>query len=169
MRAFAIPQTEVKRFMGQLLKETRFDDFAARSAELTLAVHIAIDGKLEEEPEEVEETAENKNAPVGKGANGNKGAKWATWAKLRPMVYDLVRNGGKPRFMKFVFSHGQAAEVHPNAAALFLNLTYEHDRVSFTTATAQREFALDKSLDEAWDAWVQDFFAKSGIGIMEPA
>ena len=141
MRSFAIPAGHVKPFMGKLLKEPIFDDFATRSVELTLAVHITIDGKS---------TGEER--------------KFAPWAEMRPLVYDLIRRDAiKPQMMKFVFSHTSPTSVHPNAAALFINLAYEKDAISLTTATAQREFALDKSLDTDWITWVEAFFAQLGV------
>jgi len=142
MRSFAIPADHVKSFMGRLLKDPILDDFHARTVELAISVHITIDGKVPGEDK-----------------------KYTPWAKLRPLVYDLVRRGTKPQMIKIVFSHAQPTGVHPNAAALFINLAYENDAITFTTATAQREFALDKSLDAAWVEWVEGFFAKMGVPI----
>ncbi|MCL2364738.1 MAG: DUF5721 family protein [Defluviitaleaceae bacterium] len=141
MRSFAIPAPHVKSFMSKLLKEPIFDDFATRNAELTLAVHIVIDGKVPGEEK-----------------------KYTSWADLRPLVYDLIRRDViKPQLMKFVFSHAQPIAVHPNAAALFINFAYEKNAITLTTATAQREFALDKTLDTDWIAWVESFFAQMNI------
>jgi len=139
MRSFAIPPGQIKPFMGKLLKEPHFEPFTVRSVELTLDVHITIDGKVSGEEK-----------------------KYTPWAQLCPLVYDLVRRGTKPQLIKIVFSHAQPTEVHPNAAALFINLAYEKDAITLTTATAQREFALDKSLDAAWVEWVEGFFAQMG-------
>jgi len=141
MKSLKIPPADVRGFMRRLLREEGFDAFCARSVELTVAVHITIDGKLEGETER----------------------KFITWEALRPMVCDFIAKGSKPRYIKIVFSHAAPADVHENAAALFLNFTYENDGAAFTTATAQREFALDKSLAAAWDEWVAQFFAKLGV------
>jgi hypothetical protein len=141
MLSLTIDTTAVKNFMGQLLREEHFDVFAVRNIELTLATHISVSGKLEDNT-------------------------YTTWGDLRPLVYDLIKRGDKPRLLKIIFSHSKPAEVYGNAAALFLNLIYEKDGVSFTTATSQREFALDKSLDSLWDEWVQNFFTKINVSVI---
>jgi len=79
------------------------------------------------------------------------------WAELRPMVYEIIKLSPKPKHMKIIFSHRDAQEIHINAAALFLNMVYENDSVTFTTASAQKEFALDKSIDIVWDEWIRKF------------
>jgi len=138
MRVYQIPPADVRNFMGKILREDILDAFAVRNVELTLLTHIAISGKREDDEED---------------------KKYITWGEVRPMAYELIKNGAKPKNIKIVFSHVAPGEVHENAAALFLNFVYENDGATFTTATAQREFALDKSLDAAWDEWVEKYFA----------
>ncbi|MCL2187246.1 MAG: DUF5721 family protein [Defluviitaleaceae bacterium] len=148
MLSLALPPAAVKNFMGQLLRETQFDFFAVRNVELTLATHISISGLLETEGEE---------------APGKK--KYTSWGELRPLVYDLIKRATKPKLIKIVFSHPAPVDIHTNAAALFLNMTYEGDRIIFTTATSQQSFALEKTLDTAWDEWVQTFFINKNISV----
>jgi len=140
MLALELDKCDVKPFMGRLLREDTFDGFQVRSIELVTLTRVTIDGGLE--------------------SNG-----FAAWGILRPLVYSIIKASPKPRFIKIVFSYD--GEVHPNAAALFVNLTYENDSVTFTTATAQKEFAMDKTLDHAWDDWILRFFAQKGISILE--
>jgi len=122
---------------------------------LTLAVHIAIDGRINS-------SERTQNEEFDKVPGDEK--KYTTWAELRPLVYDLIRRDTiKPQLIKLVFSHAQPTAVHPNAAALFINLAYEKDAITLTTGTAQREFALDKSLDTDWIAWVEAFFTQIGV------
>jgi hypothetical protein len=142
MLSLAIEKTAVKNFMGQLLRESHFDLFFVRNIDLTLTTHISISGKLENKSDE---------------------KVYTTWGDQRPLIFDLIKRGTKPGLLKIVFSHPTPTEIHTNAAALFLNLTYENNGVSFTTATSQREFALDKTLDTTWDEWVLRFFTKINI------
>jgi len=87
------------------------------------------------------------------------------WAELRPLVYEIIKLSSKPKHMKIILSYRNADEIHSNAAALFLNMVYENDGLTFTTASAQKEFALDKSIDIAWDEWVRGFL--SGFPIQD--
>jgi len=148
MLALELDKTAVKGFMGKLLREDLFDTFDVRTLEIAAATRITIDGAvIEKAPEEAEE----------------KKASFTSWGALRPLVYEVIKLSSKPKHVKIVFSHRSPYDIHTNAAALFLNLVYESDSVSFTTATAQKEFALDKSLDSAWGEWVRGFFGSMPV------
>ena len=157
MIAVAMDTTAVKGFMGRLLREDVLDEFEVRGVELGINIRISINGALEAETPEV---TEGTKAPS---------PGYITWEALRPMIYDIIKAGAKPKLIKIVFSYKaqDAATIHANAAALFLNMVYESDSVYFTTATAQREFALDKSLDDTWDTWVRGFFAQKNIVVTD--
>jgi len=144
MLALEIEKTEVKLFMSKLLREELFDTFEIRSVEIATNTRISIDG-TPESPE----------------------ADFPLWGEIRPLVYEIIKLCTKPRHVKIVFSKKDASEIHTNAAALFLNLTYENDSVTFTTASAQKEFILDKSLDTNWDEWIRSFFIKSRLQVFD--
>jgi len=151
MLALQLDNTAVKPFMGQILRENIFDAFEVRSIDISVATRINIDGLLEAEPEE-----------------GQK-AGFITWEAIRPLVLGIIKANPKPLYVRIVFSYkaAQACEIHANAAALFLNMAYENDMVTFTTGVSQREFALDKSLDANWDEWVRGFFVKRGVSVSD--
>ena len=155
MIAVAIDTAAIKGFMGQLLREDILDEFEVRNVEIGLSTRISINGTLETQC--ADETEDK--TPTG----------YITWEALRPLVYTIIKTGTKPNLVKIVFSYKaqEVTTIHTNAAALFLNMVYENDTVSFTTATAQREFALDKSLDDSWDEWVRGFFVRRGIAVTD--
>jgi len=142
MLALELNKDKVKPFMALLLREEMFDAFDARSVDITTTTRINIDGTADE------------GLPA--------------WGSLRPLVYTIIKTCGKPRYVKIIFSYkaAQISEIHTNAAALFLNMIYENDGVTFTTATAQKEFVLDKSLDATWDEWVMGYFAKNELEVI---
>jgi len=143
MLALQLDNNAVKTFMGQILREELFDQFEVRSVDITVETRINIDGLQETE--------------------------FITWGALRPLVLAIIKTSPKPKCVKIVFSHraSGAVEIHPNAAALFLNMVYENDGVTFTTGASQREFALDRSLDTSWDEWVRGFFTKAGLSVID--
>jgi len=157
MIAVTLDSAQVKGFMGQMLREDVFDEFEVRGVEIGLDVRISINGVLEVEVED--EVAADTQKVQG----------FSTWAALRPLVYTIIKTGQKPKLIKIVFSYKaqNVHAIHPNAAALFLNMIYENDNVHFTTATSQKEFALDKSLDNNWDDWMRAFFAQKNITITD--
>lgn len=144
MLALELKKEDVKEFMKKLLRSEIFDAFEARSVETAAAVRVTIDGTRE----------------AAKGG-------FSLWREVRPLILEIIKISAKPRRMKIVFSYKNTGEIHTNAAALFLNFFYENDAVTFTTATAQREFALEKTLDAAWDTWVRGFFANAGISVTD--
>jgi len=139
--ALELDKACVKSFMAKLLREDLFDEFEARSVEIFAAIKVTFDGLNE--------------------------SGCAAWGAVRPMAYEVVKMCAKPRRMKVVFSHKDPIAIHTNAAALFLNIVYENDGVTFTTATSQKEFAIDKSIDFAWDELVREFFAKADIKVTD--
>ena len=130
--------------MGKLLKENVFDNFHMRKIE------ISTDFKIE-----ISELSK------AEGARAN------YWAAIRPLILHIIKTGAKPSLIKIIFSLPDTASIHTNAAALFLNLSYENDEVSFTTATSQREFEMDKTLDTCWDEWVRNFFCNKDIAVKD--
>jgi len=140
-------KTDAKGFMAKLLRENVFDKFEMRHIEIATNVKVTLEGAQADE-------------------NGEK-LGFSAWSTARPLVYEIIRLCPRPRQMKIVLSQKDAAGVHANAAALFLNILYENDSVTFTTATAQKEFSLDKSLDSAWDDLVRRFFASAEIYVRD--
>jgi hypothetical protein len=84
---------------------------------------------------------------------------------VRPLAYEIIKQLTKPSYVKIIFAQKNPTEIHANAKALFLNILYENDSVTFTTACAQKEFAMDKTLDQAWDDFMRNFFATHGLPI----
>ena len=143
MLALELDTSAVKGFMGALLRGDIFDNFEARNLELLTNMRISIDSQSE--------------------------TGFMQWRDMRPLIYNIIKEGQKPRYIKIVFSlvDSDIQSIHQNAAALFLNLVYENDSVTFTTATAQKEFVMDKSLDFAWDDWINGFFAKNALPVLD--
>ena len=148
MLALQLEPTAVKTFMGRLLREDMFDPFELRTADIHAGVLTTINGLKD---------PVNEEAP----------ATFATWQSVRELAYHIIKTSPKPKYVKIVFSYQAMGlqQVHPNAAALFLNLSYENDGVTFTTGTAQKEFLFEKSLDQTWDSWVMDFFKANAIDV----
>ena len=159
MIAVTIDAAAVKWFMGRLLREDILDEYEVRGVEIGLNTRISINGAIE--------TAES--ASEDESQKTKTSTAYITWEALRPLVYSIIKTSPKPKLVKIVFSYRaqDVAAVHANAAALFLNMVYENDTVSFTTATAQKEFALDKSLDDTWDGWVRGFFVRKNIVVAD--
>lgn len=148
MLAFLIEETEIKDFMDKLLRGTVFDKLEVRNIELETLVKYEIKGNIN--PDYLSE-GENRF--------------FTKWSELKGYIFQLIKGHKKPKSLKIVFSLDDNAlkSLDENAAAAFLNLSYENDKITGTTGTSQKGFSLDKKLDNAWEDMVIRFFNKNEI------
>ena len=168
MLAFSIQGPYVKDFMQHLFSHDTFCGFEVRGITLHSFTYFEISGESINSEETIN-SSEHDNLGEGINGEGNKGKSvYYSWEELRPYVRHILKGREKPRAMKLVFARAGPGELHPNAAALFMNMSYESngamgDKLSCTTATSQRQFDLDRSVDKLWDGWVLEFFKSKGI------
>lgn len=148
MYSFYIDGDDIKTFMNELIKGSSFDKFEVRGCDITTFVTYSIDGRLNKSW--FEEDTERF---------------FCKWSELKPYVFSIIKGNKKPKSMKIVLALNEkaSARVHPNGKACFINIVFEEERVAVVTGTAQIEFSLDKSLDEAWEERVKGFFKKMNI------
>lgn len=155
MIVLKIPELELKDFMNKLIKEETFDAFEIRGVEINSFTKIEISGIQDKDfLSDDEKELELK--------------KYCTWKKLRPYVFNIIKGNKRPRSIKIVFSleNEKLSLIHENASALFLNMNFENNEISFTTGVSQKSFSMDKSLDVSWDDYVVEFFKESKITIL---
>ena len=145
MLALELSDDLVKGFMGRLLKEDAFTDFKVRTVDILAKNRFSLDGEFID--------GEMKD--------------FSLWSDVQPLVFEIVKLMGKPSAMKIVLSHKEPQTIHENASTLFLNLMYENGKLNFTTATSQKAFSLEKTLNSVWDEWVRSFFGSNGIDVRE--
>jgi hypothetical protein len=150
MLAFYCEGEDVKKFMGLLLTGHTFDRMQLRTAEVVTRVSFTVDGRFNKEFDGVETERA-----------------YCLWGEVRQNMFDLIKGKHLPKTLKLVLAlDDEAVEaLHKNARAAFLNISFENGKVTFTTGTAQREFAMDKSLDAAWEDKVRLMFTKLGINV----
>jgi len=141
MQVFTIQEPNIKDFMQHLFGQDSFNSFQIRGITIHSFTYFEI--------------------------SGEKAEGYCTWEELSPYVRNILKGREKPRAMKFVFAHSSVEAVHPNAAALFINVNYEGEKITCTTATSQKNFDLNREVDTVWDIWVKDFFVQKNININE--
>ena len=151
-----IEPDDIKDFMNKLLTGEVFDSFRVRGVEVTTFTHFNISGQKV-----------SAGSPEASSEDGDKPAKavYCSWGEIRPFVFNIIKGGVKPAYIKIVFSMEPeaAAKLHENGAAMYLNLTYSGGEVYFTSATAQKGFSLDKSLDHVWEDYLAEFFRANEV------
>jgi hypothetical protein len=63
---------------------------------------------------------------------------------------------------EFLSSNGLTTDPD-EIGGLFLNIQFRNKKLLLTTGTALRTFTLDRSVDTAWDVYVQGFLRKCGV------
>ena len=145
MLALKLSDDLVKGFMGRLMKEGIFNDFKVRNVDVLAKNRFSFDGEVTD--------GETKD--------------FSMWSDVQPLIFEIIKQMGRPRLLKIVFSHKEPQDIHQNASALFLNLMYDSGKVSFTTATSQKAFSLEKTLDSTWNEWMRCFFSSNGIVVSD--
>jgi len=147
MQMFEVATHSIKPVMNELLKGSSFNEFLVRSAEICVITKIEITGILDKSylPEE-ESASTNRN--------------YVYWNEIQPFVFSLIKGGRAPGMLKIVFSvaDDKVKDMHDNASAMFLNLTYAEGKLRFTTAVGQRFFSMDKSSETIWREYIERFF-----------
>ncbi len=152
MLAFKIEDADIKDFMDKLFRGNSFDGLEVRSIELETIVRYEINGGI------------NKQY-----LKDNEERYFAKWSELKGIIFQLIKGKKKPKLMKIIFSLDENAvkNIDPNAAAAFLNISYENNAIMGTTGTSQKNFSLDKSFDIKWEDIIKKFFKKNNIFIKE--
>jgi len=151
MLILKITEPELNVFMARLLKEDTFDAFEVRGLEVSTFTNFQISGAVDASFDE--DTPED--------------AAYCRWERIKPFAVSFIKGKKRPSSVNITLSYPpeSAKHIHPNSAALFLNINYEHGELHVTTAVSQRNFSLDKSVEGAWDDHINAFFASNNIPI----
>ncbi len=141
-----------KSFMNKLLRESIFDDFEVRKIEVQTFTHFEISGIIDKNFYAVEEQENIKR-------------NFCIWSEIKPIVFNLIKGNKLPRFIKIIFSldEEKMLQISENAAALFLNISFENNVIICTTGSSQKNFSLDKSVDIAWEEYICEFLKNNDI------
>ena len=132
----ALSISDVKGFMTKLLKGETFDNFVLKNVFINSFVRFEIYGISDGE--------------------------CVKWNAVRPHVLSIIKGDEPPKSIKIVLGK-EAEEAGLRDVALSFNIHFEDGKVSITTGISKKNFSLDKSDDEKWDAAVLNFLDDSNI------
>lgn len=152
--------TNVKQFMKTLLVSTAFDKLLLSEATIKMGQTFSIDGHLN--PEFY--TKEDKEFSM----------KLSTWESLRPYCFSIIKGQKTPLYFRFVFylndkqkaallANTETALTPLDVDGLSLNIKYDGQVLTLTTATSLNIFTLDKSLEHALDRYVCNYLTSRQI------
>ena len=99
---------------------------------------------------------------------------YSTWGEVRDFFFQVIRGKKTPLNFKFILSLAKdqfesfltkhdltyrPAEIQ----GLYLNFRYDGLALQCITGTSMNTFTMDKSVEKAWDEYVQKFFASQEL------
>ncbi len=140
--------TNNKEFMTMLLKTTLFDTFETRELLIKTAFTSVMDGR--------------RNKDYFSSDEKDSSSYLLTWNEIRPYAYSLVHGNKLPTYFKIILSTNadKTAAISHDVTTFFLNIEFQDNQITCTTATAYKAFTMDKSAEKAWDTRIQDFLFK---------
>ncbi len=146
--------------MEHLLLKSTFDSLAFIEGEINTYNRFQIDGYLQkeffEEPPERE---------------------FSDWKEIKEFCYSLIRGKRTPLNFRFILSLPRknfpaflkkydVNGLYPDQIqGLYLNFKFEGASLTCTTGLSLKAFTMDKSLEMAWDAYVEKWFRVLDIEI----
>ncbi len=147
----------IKALTSHLFAKDSFDKFLATEVSISALNTITIDGHINEQYLDEKEIAlpENKEGVI-------------YWSKIRSLCYEIIKGRKVPLRFKIVFAlprHLFGAFLKKvnlgmspdDINALFLNIGFQANKLTCTTAVSLKSFSLDKSLENAWDEYINKF------------
>ena len=148
--------TDVRTFMEKLLIGNSFDTFLVDDITITTYNTFHIDGHIRKEFYTEDELAELPDET------------FSEWAKLKPFCFSVIKGKKTPLQFKMIFALDRqritallascdTSLTQEDIHALFINIRYEQGILSYVTGCSLKIFTTDKSLEQAFDRYIQSF------------
>ncbi len=154
-----------KQFMSALLTGSQFHSFYLSKAVIATGTTMTLEGRLN--PDFYNTGA--LTLPDGTTRT------YALWSETQETCYLRIKGKKLPLsfqitlllpapFVPRLLEDAGVTTVTPEQIeGLFLNIRFDRKQLSCVTGTSLRAFTLDKSVEQAWDRWVEGFIRKLGI------
>ena len=155
----SIETENAKAYLNGLFTEERYDSFYLYEARIKAGLDYYISGK--------------KNSAYYADAEENSEdgeTEYILWKEIKQTVLSLMKGDRLPISVKLIFMFHRDnikrlcemnnLPVNENEiGGLFMNLSYEQEKLTITTGTSLKVFTMDKTLEQLWDATVEKFYA----------
>ena len=160
---------DIKSFTSKLLIKEDFDKFAVSEAVIMTYNSFIVDGHLRKEHFTDEEW------------EAMSGERFSLWETIKPFCFQAIKGKKTPESFKIVLLLSETEKnvffdkldeklaniTAANINGLFLNIKYENGELYITTGTSLSIFVIDKTLDNAWAAYVKRFLSEHEIDFEE--
>lgn len=155
---FAAKVEDVKKMMGALLVGEIFDGFLCVEAKAETYYKMSVNGRVKKEFFGEEEAY---------------GEEFMSWKDAKEFFYRMIRGKRLPGSIRVVLAAdgatvtriAQENNVSPEGIGLYLNLQYEKGSCLLTGGVSRPGFTMDRTLENAWDAYLEQFFKQNEIAV----
>lgn len=155
---------DIKNFMAGILTGTMFDKFYLRDGEIQTFTEFHLGGYLNRPYFDSEEWE----------ALG--GRELCLWSEVKPFAFQLIKGHKLPVRFKFVFQLSdentrwllekyKLSSGLEDIGGLFMNITYDHQKLTCTSGVSYKTFIMDKTLEQCWDDTVRQYFKQNHIAV----
>ena len=155
---------DIKTFMARILTGTMFDKFYLTDGEIETFTDFHLGGYLNRPYFDSEEW------------EGLGGREWCLWSEVKPFAFQLMKGHKLPVRFKLVFQLSDEntrwliEKHHPpvkpeDVAGLFMNITYDHQKLTCTSGISYKTFIMDKTLEHIWDDTAGQYFKQNQIAV----
>ncbi|WP_418750751.1 DUF5721 family protein [Frisingicoccus sp.] len=156
---------DIKNFMAGMLTGNMFDKFYLCDGEIQTFTEFHLGGYLNRPYFDSEEW------------ENLEGRKLCLWSEMKPFAFQLIRGHRLPVRFKFVFQLSRENTVwllekhrlpvrEEDIGGLFMNITYEHQKLVCTSGVSYKTFIMDKTLEQCWDETVCQYFKQNHIAYL---
>lgn len=160
--------TGVKDFMNRMLRTELFDHFLLSEATIRGRVSYVIDGHIVKESF-TEEELQTEHLDT---------LTCMPYGQLRENCFDLIKGKRTPSYFKFVFqlspenlertlSRSKSSVTAADLNAVCINIRFQDGMLTCTSGVSYRNFILDHTFEQEWDALVQKFLLTNDIACMQ--
>ena len=168
---------DTRSCMRELLLRETFDPFLLIEGEITTFNKFTLDGYIRRDFYEDQGSGEGRTDVSERTGDGDPTAReddFSSWKVLREFCLSIMKGKRTPLDFKLVFSLSQRdirrlirskeLDFDPGIVqGLYLNFRFDGERLVCITGTSYRTFTMDKSLEQAFDQWVKEYFTGRGI------
>lgn len=141
---------DIKNFMAGILTGTMFDKFYLRDGEIQTFTEFHLGGYLNRPYFDSEEW------------EALEGRELCLWSEVKPFAFQLIKGHKLPVRFRLVFQLSDEntrwlldkhhLPVNPeDIGGLFMNITYDHQKLVCTSGVSYKTFVMDKTLEQCWD------------------
>jgi hypothetical protein len=155
---------DIKNFMAGILTGTMFDKFYLRDGEIQTFTEFHLGGYLNRPYFDSEEW------------EALEGRELCLWSEVKPIAFQLIKGHKLPVRFKLVFQLSNEntrwlldkyhLPVQPeDIGGLFMNITYEKQKLICTSGLSYKTFVMDKTLEQCWDETVIQYFKQNHVAV----